>query len=179
MKGVVFTEFIEFTEEEYGFDTADEIVVDENGEDRIFTQGGNYEFEELVALVVSLHKISGDEVNLILFKFGKYLFGRLAKMASFLLKDAESSLELIEKVDTYIHIEVNKLYPDADLPKFRVISKDTNYLEMEYESEKRLEEFGKGLMVGCANYFNETLEINYESKGENPHVSIFKIKKVS
>jgi hypothetical protein len=178
MKGVIFTEFIEFVEEEYSFDVADEIIVDENGEDRIFTQGGQYQFEELVALIVSLHKIVGDEIGLILYKFGEYLFGRLAKMASFLLKDAKSSLQLIEKVDTYIHIEVRKLYPDADLPKFHVLEKRDNYLQIEYQSEKRLEELAKGLMVGCAKYFDEEVQIEYKTISENPHKSIFEIKKI-
>jgi len=178
MKGVIFTEFVEFVEERYGFDTADEILVDEKGEDRIFTQAGNYPFDDLVAVITTLCKVENIELKEVLYYFGEYLFERLAKMASFLIEGSTSSFDLISKVDSYIHIEVKKLYPDADLPKFRVRSQSDTVLEMEYQSEKRLEELGKGLMSGCAKFFNENVDITYHIESENPHTSIFRIEKL-
>ena len=57
MKGLVFTELLEYVEENFGFDVADKIIenakLENNG---AFTQAGNYPFEELVKLVVALSK---------------------------------------------------------------------------------------------------------------------------
>lgn len=178
MKGVVFTELIEFTEDRFGFDVADDILVDESGEDKIFTQAGNYSFEELVALFVALSKSTGESIEDLLYSFGVYLFGRLAKMASFLMESSKSSIEAIAKVDTYIHIEVKKLYPDADLPKFNAIAQNENELKIEYSSEKRLEPFAKGLMVGCGKHFGEELQIEMENISNNPHTTLFTVRRV-
>jgi hypothetical protein len=179
MKGAVFTEFIEFVEETYGFDTSDKMLEPEDGNDKIYTQAGNYPFEELVALVISVHETEGVELEEILFKFGRYLFGKLVRMAPFLISGSNSTIEAISKVDTYIHIEVKKLYPEAELPKFHVIKMEENYLEIEYQSEKRLEILAKGLMMGAGDHFNENIEVDYEVTSEDPHTVVFQVKKVS
>jgi hypothetical protein len=178
MKGAVFTEFIEFVEETYGFDTSDKMLEPTEDCDKIYTQAGNYPFEELVALVLTVVEVEKLEVSEILYQFGIYLFGKLVRMAPFLIHGSKSSLEAISKVDTYIHIEVKKLYPEAELPKFEVTKYTPDYLEMEYISEKQLEILAKGLMIGAGRYFQETLEIDYEVISEDPHTVLFKIKKV-
>jgi hypothetical protein len=178
MKGVVFTELIEFTENEYGFDVVDKILIDENGDDKIFTQAGNYSFEELVALFIALSKETGDSIENLLYSFGVYLFGRLAKMASFLMDSSSSSIEAISKVDTYIHIEVKKLYPDADLPEFKVVEQSEDLLKIEYISDKKLEPFAKGLMVGCGKHFGEELNIETETISTEPHTTLFRVQRV-
>jgi hypothetical protein len=178
MKGVVFTELIEFTENEYGFDVVDEILIDENGDDKIFTQAGNYSFDELVALFVALSKETGESIENLLYNFGVYLFGRLAKMASFLMDSSSSSIEAISKVDTYIHIEVKKLYPDADLPDFRVVEHKEDLLKIEYSSEKNLQPFAKGLMVGCGKHFGEELNIELLTVSTEPNVTLFTVQKI-
>ncbi len=178
MKGAVFTEFIEFVEESYSFDTADKMLEPEDGNNKIYTQAGNYPFEELVALVVSVHKTEGVEVGEILYSFGVYLFGKLIRMAPFLMAGAESTIDVISKVDTYIHIEVKKLYPEAELPKFDVTQQSENYLEMIYSSDKKLEVLAKGLMMGAAQHFKEEIEVEYEVLEEEPHTVKFTIKKL-
>jgi hypothetical protein len=179
MKGAVFTEFIEFVEESYGFDTADVMLEPDENSDKIYTQAGNYPFEELVALVLSVHETEKVELEEILFKFGRYLFGKLIRMAPFLISDSNSTIEVISKVDTYIHIEVKKLYPEAELPKFHVLKiEGVEYLEIEYVSEKRLEILAKGLMMGASDYFKESIDVFYEVVNEEPYTVIFKVRKI-
>ena len=178
MKGAVFTEFIEFVEETYGFDTADIMLEPDSDNEKIYTQAGNYPFTELVTLVLSVHETEKVEIEEILYKFGVYLFGKLVHMAPFLVKGSQSSFEVISKVDTYIHIEVKKLYPEADLPKFKVIKFETNHLEMLYSSDKQLEILAKGLMIGASNYFHETIVVDYKIVSEEPHTVIFTVYKI-
>lgn len=55
MKGLVFTELLEYVENNFGFDMADKIIEDSNLEnDGAYTQAGNYPFEELIKLVNAL-----------------------------------------------------------------------------------------------------------------------------
>lgn len=178
MKGAVFTEFIEFVEETYGFDTADVMLEPEDGKNRVYTQAGNYPFEELVELVISVHKTEGVEIGDILYNFGIYLFGKLVRMAPFLIAGSNSTIEAISKVDTYIHIEVKKLYPEAELPKFEVKKLEDDYLEIMYSSDKKLEILAKGLMMGAAKHFNENIEIEYETIQEEPHTVKFQVKRL-
>ena len=178
MKGAVFTEFIEFVEENYGFDTADVMLEPEEGLEKVYTQGGNYPTEELIGLILSVNETEKVEVEEIVYNFGIYLFPKLVRMAPFLIQDSNKTLDVISKVDSYIHIEVKKLYPEAELPKFKVDKLDSNYLEIEYLSEKRLEILAKGLMMGVAKHFNETIEVELEVIAEEPHTVLFKVRKI-
>lgn len=64
---------------------------------------------------------------------------------------------------SYIHIEVLKLYPDAELPKFDVLEHTANKLVMLYESKRSMSDFAEGLMEAAVNYFNEPVTIKKES----------------
>ena len=136
MKGLVFTELLEYVENNFGFDMADKIIEEaklpNNGS---FTQAGNYPFEELVRLVVALSKESNIEVPKLLEIFGEHMFSRLISLNPQLKDNFESSLDLISRVDDIIHPEVQKLYPGADLPKFNLIEKHPNKIVIDYISE--------------------------------------------
>ena len=178
MKGAVFTEFIEFVEESYSFETADRMLEPEDGLEKIYTQGGNYPTEEFIRLIISVHEVENIEVEDIIYQFGIYLFPKLIRMDPSFIKDSTKTLDVISKVDSYIHIEVKKLYPEADLPKFKANKLEDNYLEIEYISEKRLEILAKGLMMGVAKHFNENIEVEMETLTEEPHTVLFKVRKI-
>ena len=95
MKGLVFTELLEYVENNFGFDMADKIIEEaklpNNGS---FTQAGNYPFEELVRLVVALSKESNIEVPKLLEIFGEHMFSRLISLNPQLKDNFESSLDL-------------------------------------------------------------------------------------
>ena len=163
MKGLVFTELLEYVENNFGFDMADKIIEEaklpNNGS---FTQAGNYPFEELVRLVVALSKESNIEVPKLLEIFGEHMFSRLISLNPQLKDNFESSLDLISRVDDIIHPEVQKLYPGADLPKFNLIQRSENKIVIDDISSKHLEPFAIGLMNGSAKYFNEKIIISQE-----------------
>ena len=164
MKGLVFTELLEYVEENFGFDVADKIIenakLENNG---AFTQAGNYPFEELVKLVVALSKEINVEIPKLLEIFGEHMFFRLISLNPQLKNVFSSSLELISNVDNIIHPEVEKLYSGADLPKFNLIEKHPNKIVIDYISEKHLEPCAIGLMKGSAKCFNENLRITQDN----------------
>jgi len=57
MKGMVFTEFLEMVEDQFGFTMADKIISEaELASGGVYTSVGTYHHQEMVALVVNLSK---------------------------------------------------------------------------------------------------------------------------
>ena len=77
-----------------------------------------------------------------------------------------------------MHIEVKKLYPEAELPTFETTLFDDKHLEMIYQSKRPFAPLAEGLMQGCMEYYGETIEIQKEqlSDGDNKHVKFTLIK---
>lgn len=179
MRGVVFTELIEFVESALGFEISDKMIEMANLSNHgVFTQGGNYPFEHMQKLLTSLSTITGKKPQELLFIFGEHLFTVLVKLYAKDIKDAKTSINFIESVENYVHVEVKKLYPDADLPRFITEEKSDSHLILIYKSEKKLEAFAHGLMVACGKYFGENLEISYETISDKPYKVKFVISKV-
>lgn len=179
MRGVVFTELIEFVEDVLGFETADKMIADAKlNNDGAFTQGGNYPFSELSKLLISLTKITGKSKDDLLFIFGEHLFSVLVRLYGRSIKEIGSSLDFIATVDQYVHVEVRKLYPDADLPVFETLEKNDNLLILNYKSEKKMEAFAHGLIKSCGKYFKESLDISYEKTLDAPYTVKFTIRKM-
>ena len=178
MRGVVFTELIEFVEDKLGFDIADKMIeeakLDNEG---VFTQGGNYPFEEMVKLLTSLSKITGKEPNELLEIFGEHLFSVLVKIYGKDIKENKTALSFIDSVEDYVHVEVKKLYPDAELPTFTTTYKDDNKIVIIYQSDKKLDSFAQGLIKACGEYFNENLDISKEIVSKEPYQVEFTIIK--
>lgn len=179
MRGVIFTEMIEFVEEALGFEIADKMIEKarlENG--GAFSQGGNYPFTDMVKLLGALSEITGKKPNELLFIFGEYLFTVLVKLYGRDIRAAGSAIDFINSVEEYVHVEVKKLYPDADLPKFITEEIDEEHIVLVYQSEKKLESFAHGLITACGKYFNEPLDVNFETISESPYQVKFLIKKL-
>lgn len=178
MRGVVFTELIEFVEEKLGFDIADQMLEQAQlSHGGVFTQGGNYPFSEMVQVLTALSKITGKAPDDLLEIFGEHMFHVLVKIYGKNIKEDNSALDFIDSVETYVHVEVRKLYPDADLPTFTTTSKSENTLTLVYKSEKKLDALALGLMKACGVYFGEKLSITKKLINESPYEVEFSIVK--
>jgi hypothetical protein len=160
MKGVVFTEYLEFIEEQFGFDVVDDMI-EKAGVSGVYTQAGNYEFNELFEMVQSLSKISKTAVGVLIGAFAKHLFKKLVVIYPKPVQEYSNSFEFISNIDNVVHPEVKKLYPEAELPTFETVSYTNNTLVMKYKSTKPLMDLAQGLMEGCAEHYNEKLDISY------------------
>jgi hypothetical protein len=172
MKGMVFTEFIEYIEDSFGFDICDDMLEGKQP----YTQGGNYNFGELVDMIMIVHKATNEPVDRLLFEFGKFMFTKLSTMAPHFLSEHKTSLEYIANVDKYVHVEVKKLYPDADLPKFEIEEQSDTRLVMRYVSQKALDRFAEGIMRSCVEHYKESVDIKLENISEEPHITRFTLE---
>lgn len=159
MRGLIFTELYELVEETFGFELLDDVLLDlELTNDGAYSSTGNYPFSELLEILVKLHQHTKIPINSLLETFGEYLFKNLLGMhPEFAI--SKNVLDFLDDVENYIHIEVKKLYPEAELPRFNIVSKDENSFKFYYISSKKLHYLAKGLIKGLSNHYNQPLEI--------------------
>ena len=163
MKGIVFTEFLELVEQKFGLEMVDRIITQSNLESKgIYTAIGTYEFSEMLQLLQNLHNNTGIEINDLLRIYGEYFFSVLESNYGRLIARYSTPLDMLASIEKHIHVEVQKIYPDASLPTFDVVSLKENSLEMIYKSDKAMHHFGLGLMTKTFEHFDKKANIIME-----------------
>lgn len=160
MLGRIFTEFFTLVEAEFGDDMLDDIIEDAKlPNEGAYTAVGNYDYLELIRLVIALSARTHIGVPDLVKTFGTFIFERLVLIYPKMIENINDSFEFLVGLDSVVHVEVKKLYPDASPPKFHTaIQEDT--LVMVYQSDKNLPDLAEGLIIGAGRYFNENLMIN-------------------
>ncbi len=168
MKGIVFTEFLELVEEKFGLEVVDEIIeksqLESNG---VYTSVGTYEFSEMLQLLQHLSENTGMSIDNLLLVYGEHLFAVLNKSYPGLAASFNDPIEMLASIENHIHVEVLKIYPDAELPTFEVVEKTKNSLVMIYKSSRAMHHFGLGLMNKTFEHFNSTATIVLEKIKED------------
>lgn len=171
MLGIVFTEFCEMVEDKFSPELLDEILLsteDSLNSGGIYTAVGKYDHSEMLTLVGKLSEKTSIAVPELVRIYGRSLFGSFVKRYPSFFSDTQDSLEFLESVESHIHREVHKLYPDAELPTFECERDGKHRLSMHYRSARPFSMLALGLIEGCADHFKEDLDIVCEdlSNGE-------------
>lgn len=172
MKGMIFTEFMDMVEEGFGLTTKHQIIRDaQPASGGAYTSVGNYNYEELVQLAVALAKATGKPLPELLVAFGGRIFQHFTQRYGKFFADAGGCFEFLSRIETYIHVEVRKLYPDAELPAFSYPAQDADTLVMEYRSPRPLASFAEGLIRATIQHYREPVSLQIEdlSGGRGTH----------
>lgn len=154
MKGVVFTEFLSFVAERYGDDAVDDIVESSPlASGGAYTAVGTYSHEELAALCRALSERTGEHPTGLVRQFGMHLSDAFAKGYPSFFSRSASFFDFLESIEAHIHVEVRKLYPDAELPTFMVEERTPARLVLLYRSPRRMAALAEGLIAGTARRF--------------------------
>jgi len=167
MKGIVFTEFLEMVEGQFGLETVDAII--ENSDlpsEGAYTAVGTYEFSEMLQLVTQLSATANMRVNDLLYAFGLYLFEGLLKAHPEVVSNYKNPIGLLYSIENHIHVHVKKLYPDAELPTFKILEKSEHSLTMVYSSSRGLYDLAHGLIVKTFEHFNKSANVEMELLNE-------------
>ena len=177
MKGIIFREFLDMTEDIYGDNVVDEIItksgIPNNG---AYTNVGTYDHHELVQLLMELSSITSQPPSNLLNKFGKHLFKSFSKKYSNMLVGVNDGFSFLKSVEGTIHVEVLKLYPEAELPSIKTEEKKDG-LELLYTSNRKMGDFAEGLIEGCMAHFNENVDIEKQLIFEDGSKVLFIITK--
>jgi len=159
MKGIILSEFIEFIEEELGEDTAQRIIDDSGVEsDGAYSRVGLYDYQELIQLLTQAVTETKSDASSLLAKFSDHLFMVFKRDYSLFFEGVSNAAEMLKQIDDHIHVEVQKLYPDAELPSFHYQQQGTT-LTLHYTSPRPLAAVAHALVGACLKFFgsNEKL----------------------
>ncbi len=168
MKGIVFTEFLDLVEDTFGFEMVDTIINNSNlPSNGSYTAVGTYSFSEMLSLLSNLNKETGIAIDDLLLLYGEHFFSVVEKSYTSFLTQFKEPIEMLSSIENHIHVEVRKIYPDAELPTFTVIEKTSTTLVMIYKSSRAMSSFGNGLMNKTFEYFDTEATILVENIKEN------------
>lgn len=155
MKGRIFREFQNFVEARWSAAMVDSILslptLESGG---AYTAVGNYPHGELVSQVVALSQATGTGPADIVRDFGRFLFPRLLAAHPEVAGRARDCIGMLAEIETVIHPNVRKLYPDAQLPRFEVEAREGDTrLVLTYRSSKPFADLAEGLILGAIAHF--------------------------
>ena len=164
MKGLVFTEFLEMVEKMFSLEMVEKIISKSKlSTGGAYTAVGTYDHRELIELVSHLSEFTGTPIPELEKVYGKFLFTKLVSRYGNLITENKDAFSFMQSVDKNIHVEVKKLYPEAELPRFESELVNPNHLIMDYYSTRPFADVAEGLLNGCIEYFNENISIQRES----------------
>ncbi|OOO01233.1 MAG: hypothetical protein USCGTAYLOR_02565 [Chromatiales bacterium USCg_Taylor] len=161
MKGIIFNELQKMVTVSLGADAWEALLE----QTPLETEGGGfigpqtYPDKDLFALVGTASRVTGKPVDELVRSFGKFLFPDLARLYPGFLKPGMTAKSFLTTVHDVIHVEVRKLHPDVELPRFRYEDPAPNQLVMLYDSPRQLCELAIGLVEGVADHFHETIAL--------------------
>lgn len=163
MKGVVFAQFLDMVEARFGLEVVDRMLLAAApASGGAYTAIGTYDWRELVALVGELSREVGTPVPALLHAYGRHLFSVFVRAYPQFFAGASTAPEFLGRVEGFIHPEVHKLYPDAELPHFVTCATEDG-LTMQYRSQRPFADFARGLIEGCLAHFRTDAEVAMES----------------
>ena len=168
MKGIVFTEFLDLVENKFGLVVVDEIIQKSNLPSQgIYTAVGTYAFSEMLSLLKHLSEHTNLSIDNLLLVYSEHFFNVLVESYPELINTYKDPIEMLSSIENHIHIEVRKIYPDAELPTFEILEKKKDSLIMIYKSSRAMYYFGLGLMNKTFEHFNSSANIVMEMLKED------------
>lgn len=163
MKGMIFTEFLDMVGDQFGLAVKDRVIAAAGGaHDGAYTSVGNYDHREMVAMAVELSAATSLPLNALLIAFGEHVFGVFVRNYGHFFAEAKSAITFLSRIEDYIHVEVRKLYPDAELPSFSYPPCEPGQLVMEYSSPRPMAPFAEGLVRATVKHFGDPLTLKVE-----------------
>jgi Haem-NO-binding len=160
MKGIVFTEFLDMVSDRYGEKLVDDIIEDAHlPHGGAYTSVGTYPHAEMVTLVDAMSQRTGVNLEALLEIFGHHLFGRFYVRYPAFMDSTPDALDFLMGIETIVHTEVRKLYPDAQLPQFETRRVSDHQIKMHYHSVHDFSALAVGLIKGCAQHYKCELQI--------------------
>jgi hypothetical protein len=168
MKGIVFTEFLDLVEDKFGLEMVDKIISQSNLESGgAYTSVGTYSFSEMLQLVTNLSGNTGVSTDDLLLVYAEHFFSVIETSYPGLLATYKDPIEMLASIENHIHVEVQKIYPDAELPTFIIEEKTDKSIIMVYKSSRAMHHFGLGLMNKTFEHFNSSATIVLEKIKED------------
>jgi hypothetical protein len=80
--------------------------------------------------------------------------------------NVDNCFDFLDTIENKVHVEVQKLYPEAELPSFDSM-KSENGMQLIYRSNRPFSALAYGLIRGSATYFNEDIDIEMDDQSSD------------
>jgi hypothetical protein len=158
VKGIVFNLLEDVVVAHHGEDGWD-MLLEAAGLEGAYTSLGSYPSEHIAKLVAAASKAFGISETELQRWVGREATPILAARFPEFFQPHNSARDFVIGMNSIIHPEVHKLYPDADVPTFEFRPTDNDDLLLGYRSPKCLCALTQGFIEGAAIHFHETIDI--------------------
>lgn len=166
MKGIVFTEFLEMVDDKFSPEVSEAIIEEANlPSGGAYTSVATYDHAEMVTMVVKLAEKTNTPVSDLLGVFGEYLLGRFKVLYPDFFVGVSSTFDFLDTIENHVHVEVKKLYSDAELPSFATERLNDGAMTMTYKSSRPFADLAEGLIRGSIAHFGEEIQLRREDLG--------------
>ncbi len=164
MKGIVFNILEALIVEKFGDETMEEIYanVQFSGDVLPFISPETYPDSDLYAMVTFLSKKTSIPVDDLIFEFGKFMFPVFFIKFPVFFEKIESPIEFLKTINDIIHVEVKKIFDEANPPMVKVKQIEENQILLYYNSERKLCKLLEGLLEGMASHFKTKISYTHE-----------------
>lgn len=169
MKGIVFTEFFEFVEAQTSPVVLQKVInASELESEGVYTATGTYPVCEMGALVSTLAETTATESSKLMNGFGQHLLRYFAASSPHFFQAHDNTFDFLSTIESHIHVDVKKLYPDAELPTFKVIEHTPSRFVINYSSTRGLGDLCEGLMEATLDYYGQTAKVSRVALSDHP-----------
>ena len=158
MKGIIFNLLEDFIIESLDEEQYEAILAEcELQTAEPFVGPGTYPDEDLLAIVNKTVQAMGISQADALRAFGKFHIPKLAEKFPDFMTPHKHPKSFLKTIESIVHTEVKKLYPDAKLPQFSYKDPSDKRLTILYKSDRKFCHLVEGLIEGVAEYYDSPI----------------------
>ncbi len=156
MKGIIFNLLEDFITRSLGEDSFEEILSNcglLTPDPLVIVAPGTYPDQDFHEIVRQAAKYSGSTEAELLRSFGRFALPRLAERYPHFFSSCQHPKDFLKFLSLVHHVEIKKLYKDADTPLFSCRELSNNELILLYSSKRKLCHMVEGLIQGLEDYY--------------------------
>lgn len=158
MKGHIFNLLEQFIEESAGPEALDEILdACVFSGDGVFVRPGNYPDEDLVEFVDKAVDRLGITVKEAHSAFGTWIYPHLTRLVPETVTQREHPKVFLMDLERIHEVELRKLWPDAQPPRFRCEDTGPDTMRIHYDSPRQMFDLLEGVLRSVEQYYGVTL----------------------
>jgi hypothetical protein len=124
---------------------------------------------------MALSRKTGVAPDDLLKAFGEHLFGVLSERYPFAVAGHSDLFSFLESLESVVHVEVRKLYPDVELPSF-VTRWEGDRFALEYRSQRPFASLAEGLLRGAIMHWGGRYTLTRRAlDGDGAREAIFEL----
>jgi hypothetical protein len=159
MHGIVFGELKQYVGARLGDSAWNELLDAAAIGPKLYLAIQEYPDEELGAILRAASERTGLSTAAILQDFGDFIGPHLVRMYRMYIQPDWKTLDVIEHTEARIHKMVRLQHRGARPPYLSTTRRGENEIVIHYASVRRLCALAKGIAMGIARHYGETLEI--------------------